>query len=215
MDYLRQHEVKWTFNPPAASHMGGVWERQIRTIRSVLSNLLRQQTLDDEGLATLMCIVEGIVNGRPITKLSDDPRDPLPLTPNHLLLLRSGPSLPPGHFVRQDLYKRRWRQIQYLSDIFWRRWLAEYLPSLQQRQKWWFPRRNPQVGDLVLVRYENTPRCRWPLGLITATYPGKDGLVRSVQVKTQSGVYDRPSDKICLLEAQLVPASPVLSDNSD
>ena len=110
-DYLRQREFQWLFNPPAASIMGGVWERQIRTIRSVLSSLLRQQTMDDEGLTTLMCIVEGIVNGRPITKLPNDPRDPSPLTPNHLLLLREGPNLPPGRFIKQDLYKRRWRQV--------------------------------------------------------------------------------------------------------
>ncbi|GAA6092937.1 uncharacterized protein LOC122146531 [Tachysurus ichikawai] len=26
-DYLLQNNVKWIFNPPAASHMGGVWKR--------------------------------------------------------------------------------------------------------------------------------------------------------------------------------------------
>ena len=151
-----------------------------------------------------MCLVESIVNSRPITKLSDDPKDLTPLTPNHLLLLRSSPSLPQGLFVKQDLYRRRWRQVQYLADIFWKRWLTEYLPTLQERQKWLHPKRNLRVGDLVLVRHDNTPRPRWPLGLIVNTYPGSDGLVRSVQVKTQSGVYDRPADKICLLEGEIL-----------
>lgn len=50
--------VKWIFNTPAASHHGGVWERQIRTVRKVLSALLKQQRLDDEGLHTLLCEVE-------------------------------------------------------------------------------------------------------------------------------------------------------------
>ena len=58
--------------------------------------LLQEQVLDDEGLCTLMCEVESIVNGRPITKVSDDPRDCNALTPNHLLLLRGGSAMPPG-----------------------------------------------------------------------------------------------------------------------
>ena len=107
--------------------------------------MMNHQVIDDEGLLTLMCIVEGIVNGRPLTRLSDDPDDPAPLTPNHLLLLRSGPDLPPGNFVKQDIYRRRWRQVQY----FWQRWLKEYLPTLQERQKWIKPERNPRIGDLV------------------------------------------------------------------
>ncbi|XP_052387105.1 uncharacterized protein LOC127933996 [Carassius gibelio] len=203
-DYLLQNNVKWIFNPPAASHMGGVWERQIRTVRSILNTVLLQQAPDDEGLTTLFCCVEAIVNGRPITKLSDDPSDPLPLTPNHLLLLRSGPTLPPGAFVKQDVYRRRWRQVQYLADIFWSRWIKEYLPALQQRQKWLQPKRNLQVGDLVIILHENTPRNHWPLGLITQVYPGTDGLVRTVEVKTQAGVFSRPVDKICLLEASFI-----------
>lgn len=50
-DNLLQQGTEWIFNPPAASHMGGVWERQIPTVRSILLNLVGQQVLDDEGLA--------------------------------------------------------------------------------------------------------------------------------------------------------------------
>ena len=58
------------------SHLGGIWEQHMRTVRTVLSGLTSQQTLHDEGLATLFCLAELIVNGRPITRLSDDPLDP-------------------------------------------------------------------------------------------------------------------------------------------
>jgi len=105
--------ISWLFNPPAGSHHGGVWERQIRSIRRILSALLNQQTLDDEGLVTLLCEVEAIINDRPITKSSNDPMDLEPLTPNHLLLLKPNPSIPPGVFCPEDSYsRRRWRQVQ-------------------------------------------------------------------------------------------------------
>ena len=171
-EFLLQKNVQWIFNPPAGSHHGGVWERCIRTIRKVMSALLKQQVLDDEGLATLMCEVESIVNGRPLTKVSDDPRDLEALTPNHLLLLRSGTTLPPGIFSKEDVYsRRRWRQVQYLSDVFWRRWLKEYLPRLQERQKWTRSAANFEVGDVVLVVDENSPRNSWPLGRIQEVRP--------------------------------------------
>ena len=107
VDFLLQRNVQWIFNPPAGSHHGGAWERCIRTVRKVLNAFVREQVLDDEGLATLMCEVESIVNSRSLTKVSDDAQDLEPLTPNHLLLMRPGPSLPPGTFTREDLYTRR------------------------------------------------------------------------------------------------------------
>lgn len=121
--------------------------------------LLTEQPLDNEGLLTLMCEIEANINGRPSTKVSDNPRDPEALTPNHLLLLRSGPTLSPGVFAKEDRYSRqRWRHVQYLTDVFWRRWIQYYLPSLQQRQKWNHTTRNFAVGDVVLLLDEKTPR---------------------------------------------------------
>jgi len=155
-------EITWKFKPPGASHIDGVWERQIRTIRAVLTGVVKQQTQDDEALVTLMTVVEGIVNGKPITKLSDDSRDEKPLTPNHLLMLRSGRVLPPGKFESQDMCRRRWKQVQYLADVFWHRWIREYLPTLQEHQKWFTPKANLKIGDLVL-KQDNIPRNKWPL----------------------------------------------------
>ena len=202
-EFLLQRNIKWLFNPPSVSHFGGVWERCIRTVRKILVALMKEQPLDDEGLTTLMCEVESIVNGRPITKSSDDPSDSEALTPNHLLLLRSGPKLHPGVFRKEDVYsRRRWRQIQYLADVFWRRWIREYLPQLQERQKWAYPSRNFAVDDIVLVVNDRVPRSSWPLGRITSVRKNNtDEHVRSVTVKTRTSLYDRPVDKIVLLES--------------
>ena len=49
---MLQRNIKWLFNPPSGSHFGGVWERSIRTVRKILTALMKEQPLDDEGLTT-------------------------------------------------------------------------------------------------------------------------------------------------------------------
>lgn len=51
------------------------------------------------------------------------------------------------------------------------------------REEYW-NKNNIEKGDIVMIKNENTPRLTWPLGLVTEVYPGSDGLVRSVSVKT-------------------------------
>ena len=84
---LRTDDVQWSFNPPEASHQGGVWERIIRSVRKILGALLKEQLVNDETLSTLLCEVEKILNDRPLTPVSDHPDDPETLTPSKLLLL--------------------------------------------------------------------------------------------------------------------------------
>ena len=97
-EFMLKEGITWVFNPPGASSHGGVWERQVRSIRKILSALLREQTMTDESLRTLLCEVESILNSTPITTVSSDPMDLQPLTPNDLLLLRGGPT-PDGLFT--------------------------------------------------------------------------------------------------------------------
>ena len=148
-----------------------------------------------------MSEAEAIINGQPLTPISDDPKDVECLTPNHLLLLKSNQSMSPGVFDKQDLYSvRRWRQVQFLANLFWKRWSKEYLPTLQKRNKWADPRLNFAIGDLVLVVDERMPRGQWPLARLTEIYPDKTGHVRSVKVRTKSTSLSRPITKLCFLE---------------
>ena len=165
--------------------------------------LLEQQLVSDEMLQTLMSEVQGTLNSQPLTPVSSDPKDLEPLTPNHLILLRANPNLPPGVFNKEDVYsRRRWRQVQHMSDIFWKRWLKEYLPTLQERAKWTKPRRCLVMGDLVLIADENVPRGKWPLGRVIVVFHGNDGYVRSARVQTSSTILTRPVTKLCFLEGE-------------
>ena len=96
--------------------------------------------------------------------------------------------------------RKRWRQAQLLANHCWKRWLREYIPSLQECQKWHKTQRNLQTGELVLIADDNVPRRLWPIGRVTNMFPGSDGLVRSVQVRAKGSTYRRPITKICLLE---------------
>ena len=114
----------------------------------------------------------------------NDPSSLDPLTPNHLLTMKSKVVLPPpGMFQPADLYSRkRWRRIQHLANEFWSRWRKEFLLSLQQRQKWNYPRRDLSIGDVVIVKDDNLPRNCWQLARVSRTDVAADGHVRSVQV---------------------------------
>lgn len=134
---LSQAGICWSFNPLAGSHHDGVWESMICLVRRTLSSVLWQQTLDDDGLHIVFCKMESILNDRPLTQLLDNPNDLEPLTPNHLLLLKEKPALPHEVFEPHDLYvRRRWRQVLYLSDLFWKQWVWKYPPLLEAKVEW-------------------------------------------------------------------------------
>ena len=88
--------------------------------------------------------------------------------------------------------------INYLADLFWRRWTSEYLPELQRRQKWIYSSRELQSGDLVLIVDNSLPRNQWSMGRVVE---GATGDKRSVSIKTSRGIITRPLSKVCMLEA--------------
>ncbi|KXJ08734.1 hypothetical protein AC249_AIPGENE20872 [Exaiptasia diaphana] len=190
-NFLKSHNCDWfefKMNSPSSSHMGGIWERQIRTVRSVLNALLDESghQLNDEALRTLLCEAEAIVNSRPLTVQNLNTPDCLPLTPNHLLTLKTEVLLPPpGEFQRSDLYAtKRWRRVQFLANEFWRRWKKEYMQTLQERTKWNIPRRNLKVGDIAILKADDAPRNLWKMVRVCNVITDEDGLVRRVKIVT-------------------------------
>ncbi|XP_042887995.1 uncharacterized protein LOC122263572 [Penaeus japonicus] len=180
--------ITFEMNIPHASHMCGVWERQILTVRNILTAMLHHHSkqLDDESLRTLMVEAETIVNGRPLTVDNISSQSLEPLTPNHLLTMKTKVVLPPpGAFQSDDQYSRkRWRRVQYLANEFWNRWKREYVQSLQSRNKWTRVNQNLNENDIVIVKEPNLPRNSWKLGRVSEVIPSKDGLGSHVNVAT-------------------------------
>ena len=198
---LAERGCKYVFQPPTASSMSGVWERLVRSVKRVLKSAIGSYLVTDVVLQTLLTEVERILNGRALTANSDNPNDLEPLTPAHFLMQRKVVSLPPRVFTKVDMYSRKaWRQVQYLAELFWERWLKEYLPTLQIRGKWQRKKTSLQPNDLVLPVDDRLPRGRWSLGRVLETYAGPDGLIETVKVKAKDSTYIRPIQKLCFLE---------------
>ena len=162
--------------------MGGIWERQIRSARAILSSHLSThgKSLDKESLLTLVAETEGILNLWPLTveTISDLISD-LPLAQSNILTMKSKVVIPPpGNFSRPDLYCwKRWCRVQYIANEFWSRWRKGYLQSLQSHPKWQGGKRNFSVGDIVLVLQDESVCNQWPMARVIQVFKDSNGYV--------------------------------------
>jgi len=143
--------------------------------------------------------IEACLNSRPLIPLS--PSEVLDvLTPGHFLIGRPLESLPdPPSSYNSPSLLRRWNVCQILVRHFWKRWLLEYLITLQKVTKWQHSSKNLAEGDLVILREDNMTPTKWPLARVSKVHPGKDGTVRVVTLKTSTGCYTRPVAKLAPL----------------
>ncbi|XP_059055820.1 uncharacterized protein LOC131849719 [Achroia grisella] len=190
------------YDPSHAPHFGGAWESNIKNIKNHLFRTIGSQLLTYEELLTVLTQIETILNSRPLCVLTEEPF-PEPLTPAHFIMA-SPLSYLPIERVSEDTRSIRQRKqlLDHMVRSYWKRWRLEYLNNLQVRQKWLVNNENVKPGTVVLVHQDDVPPLRWPLGVITETYPGSDGKVRVALVKTCSGSYKRPVVKLCSLPSQ-------------
>ncbi|KAI2645062.1 tRNA-specific 2-thiouridylase MnmA [Labeo rohita] len=171
-DKLWNHQIKFTYNPPYAPHFGGTWEREIRSIKSALRSILGSQVVTEEVLTTLSVEVEEILNSKPLWYVSSNADDLDPVTPNLLLMGRQDASLPQVIYADSNVLTRRRyiaRHSQFLADQFWTRFIRNYLPTLQVRQKWQQDQGNLENSDIILFLDTRLPRALWPIGKVLKT----------------------------------------------
>lgn len=150
-----------------------------------------------EEYATVLTQIEGILNSRPLYATSSEPNDSEILTPGHILIGRPLTAVPEPSCEGCRL--NRWQYMQRLRDEFWRKWHRDYLQTLQPRGKNRVKSANIKPGMIVLLEEKDAPVQVWKLGKITKTFPGKDDLVRTVEVQIGTVVYKRAIHKIAVL----------------
>ncbi|XP_050293849.1 uncharacterized protein LOC126734318 [Anthonomus grandis grandis] len=193
--------IQWNFIPPHASHFGGLWESSIKSVKYHLKRIVGSLSLTFEDFSTIITQIEACLNSRPLCPLSDNPNDPNPLTPAHFLIGEPLTTCPQVDLLgvaenRLSKYQHRQQMVQY----FWSRWVKECIAELQIRTKW---KQNYlqllKLGVLVLIMEDGLLPLKWRTGRVVQIFPGGDGIVQTVLVRTSAGEYKRPVTKIAVL----------------
>lgn len=182
-----------------SSQQNGCAEALVKSCINALKKAIGEQILTPFELYTCMLEVAHLVNQRLIGRIPNDPDDGSYLCPNDVLLGRASSEVPQGPFKETKNPRHRVEFVQKIVDSFWRRWSRDVFPSLVPRKKWSVERQNVRVDDVVMVADNNAVRGKWNMGRIIEVYPGQDGKVRNVKLKTSTGEYSRPITKIAVI----------------
>ena len=160
--------------------------------------VLGNRSVTEDVLSTTMCIVEQTLNARPLTPVSSDVNDLEALTPNHFLLGNKTVCLPYLPCAEEFVdHRKLFRQTQAYANLIWDRLRKEYLPTLNNRQKWRSTANETlKEGDLVWLIEDSNRRGYYNLGRVAETIDGSDGVIRSAIVRTNDEVYRRPVVKL-------------------
>ncbi|XP_076290996.1 uncharacterized protein LOC143214168 [Lasioglossum baleicum] len=192
--------IEWKFNPPTAAWWGGFWERLIGVLKRLLRRTLKKSCLNYEEMLTVLLDCEATVNSRPITFMSDDSPDVVPLSPSMFLQeVKEIGVLDLDHIENCQLDKK-FRYRQKLKEALRQRFRSEYLGALMHKRRKASADFSVNVGDIVFVEKESVKRLDWPLARVKRVFVGKDDNVRVVRLVTAEGEMTRPIQRIYPLE---------------
>ena len=155
-------------------------------------------------LETVLTEIESCVNSRPLTQVTDAPNPLHYLTPSHFISgcnphSKSSLDIVPCNVSAEDLNERDIIKNAKL-DHFWKVWSNNYITNLPNVVKGFSQKCKLSKGDLVLIKEDNVPRLLWPIGVVVDMFPGKDGFIRSIKVRTKKGEIVRPIQRAYDLE---------------
>jgi len=160
--------------------------------------MLGNARLNYDQLRTSLSQAENIINERPLTVVTEDQNDLIPLTPAMFLRGIRTASFPEGASL-STYFREYYQKRQSIQHELRNRFRKEYLGQLIQRAKERHCK-SVKVGDVVFVGSDDKKRLQWPLAKVVELIPGRDGLVRVAKLKTQHGVLVRPLQRLYPLE---------------
>ena len=199
---LEKYDIVWQFNLSRAPWWGGQFERLIGVVKSAMYKVIGGGVLKWAELSEVLLDVETQINRRPLSYVEDDIELPI-LTPSTFLFQRTN-QLPDEETwrIKDQGLRRRAKYLNTCKDNLWNRWQREYVAALRERHNLTHKVTTfqPKIGDVVIVKTETKNRGTWPLATVKQVYPGKDGVIRAVQLKAAHSVLDRPIQHLYPLE---------------
>lgn len=176
MENLAADNISWHFIPSRSPHFGGLWEASVKSVKYHMKRVVGNAHLTFEELGTVLVQIEAILSLKP-------------LTPSHFLIGRPLAAIADPYMTNTNQsHLTNYQLIQKIQQDFWKRWSMEYLKYLQRRSKWTVQTANIKIGVLVLLHRDNLPPLKWKLGRVVELFPGTDGIVRAVMIKTVCGL---------------------------
>ena len=211
---LRQRRIRFLYIPARSPHWGGVYERMIGLMKSILKKVLGRSLVLLTELSTLVKEIQAVLNDHLLTVVNPDIHELQPLTPNHLLFGLNVTPLPHPS-LDSDEYDPNFGDSHAISRAhhctmlyrhFMQRFHSEYLSLLRETHAFRNNARHfaaPLIkdGDVVLVADTDTPRHRWSLCEVTKLLNGsEDDICRAAVVRTAHGLTTRSIIKLFPLE---------------
>ena len=193
-DLLARRNLLWIFSASLAPWWGGFWERMVRSVKDLLRRSNGRACLAYDELEASLIEIESVINARPLNYIGEGADDPLPITPNQFLNNRRSTCATPEPAVNLlaptstsamlvELDKERREYVSHICSRF----IEDYVMQLDNFQTKGKPGQKIRVGEVVLIHDENTKRLMWSTGLVLELRKSRDGLVRSVVLRSPNG----------------------------
>ncbi|XP_054713683.1 uncharacterized protein LOC129223142 [Uloborus diversus] len=171
----------------------------VRIVNELLKRTPGKSVLNYEELNALICDCELVINSRPLTYVSENPQELIPLTLAMFLIENCSSDVTDiGHVDLQSLKKRKRYRYKLFNDLrqrFRKEYLGQFIQKHNER-----PTREPRFAEIVSIGDDNKKRVFSPLAKIIKLIPGRDKRVRAVRLKTQNGIFVRPVERVYSLE---------------
>ena len=184
-----ERDIEWTFAPVGSPHVNGQAERCVQSMKKAMAGVLQSRRLSFGEMLAVLSEVENIINSRPYSQQDCiDPSSGFPISPEMAL----GPRASYGRLqisidVTESSLLEKASSVKLASAQFWKLFSQQVLPNRIRANKWTCTHTNLSPGDVVHISSINTLDSGYRMGIVTAARPGKDGLVRTVQLRTATG----------------------------